>query len=145
MPATTTAPQKLELPELDLGEMKLQSMPGLGIEGLDEARHAELVDALGEDVFQELVESFFNDATSLIQDLHVALANHDPEKIDRALHTIKGAAAGIGAFGLAQLARTAEEDVRSGSGLSPERVADLGMAVQEVSGFVAQMLPDEAD
>lgn len=63
----------------------------------------------------------------------------------RHLHTIKGAAAGIGAFGLAQLARTAEEDVRSGSGLSPERVADLGMAVQEVSGFVAQMLPDEAD
>ena len=58
---------------------------------------------------------------------------------------IKGAAAGIGAFGLAQLARTADEDVRSGSGLSPERVADLGMAVQEVSGFIAQLLPDEAD
>jgi HPt (histidine-containing phosphotransfer) domain-containing protein len=63
----------------------------------------------------------------------------------RHLHTIKGAAAGIGAFGLAQLARTAEEDVRGGSGLTPERVADLGIAVQEVSGFITEMLPEEAD
>ncbi|GLR24272.1 ATP-binding protein [Ciceribacter naphthalenivorans] len=70
--------------------------PALAIDGLDEARQSELVDALGEDVFRELVESFFNDATGLIQDLHVALANHDPEKIDRALHTIKGAAVNVG-------------------------------------------------
>jgi len=63
----------------------------------------------------------------------------------RHLHTIKGAAAGVGAFSLAQLARTAEEEVRGGgSGLTPERVADLGMAVQEVSSFIAQILPAEA-
>lgn len=78
--------------------------PPLAIEGLDEARQSELVDALGEDVFRELVESFFNDATSLIQDLHVALANHDPEKIDRALHTIKGAAVNVGLNDIADLA-----------------------------------------
>ncbi len=101
MPATTTAPQKLELPELDLGEMKLQSMPGLGIEGLDEARHAELVDALGEDVFQELVESFFDDATGLMDELNEALRKNDPEKIDRVLHTIKGAASNVGLNDLA--------------------------------------------
>ncbi len=70
--------------------------PPLAIEGLDEARQSELVDALGEDVFRELVESFFYDASGLIQDLHVALANHDPEKIDRVLHTIKGAAVNVG-------------------------------------------------
>lgn len=78
--------------------------PPLAIEGLDEARQSELVDALGEDVFRELVESFFNDATSLIQDLHVALANHDPEKIDRALHTIKGAAVNVGLNDIADIA-----------------------------------------
>ncbi|MCA1968877.1 MAG: response regulator [Rhizobium sp.] len=71
-------------------------LPALSIEGLDEARHSELVDALGEDVFRELVESFFDDAASLIKDLHVALANHDPERIDRVLHTIKGAAVNVG-------------------------------------------------
>ncbi|PPJ47966.1 hybrid sensor histidine kinase/response regulator [Rhizobium sp. KAs_5_22] len=70
--------------------------PPLSIEGLDEARQSELVEALGEDVFRELVESFFYDASGLIQDLHVALANHDPEKIDRVLHTIKGAAVNVG-------------------------------------------------
>lgn len=99
--ATTSAPQKLELPELDLAEMPLQSMPALGIEGLDEARHAELVDALGEDVFQELVESFFDDATSLLDELNEALKKNDPEKIDRVLHTIKGAAFNVGLNDLA--------------------------------------------
>lgn len=63
----------------------------------------------------------------------------------RHLHTIKGAAVGVGAFGLAQLARTAEDEVRSGNGLTPERVADLGMAVHEVSGFIAEMLPADLD
>ncbi len=100
-PATTTAPQKLELPDLDLTALPLQSMPGLGIEGLDEARHAELVDALGEDVFQELVESFFDDATGLLDELNQALRRNDSEKIDRVLHTIKGAASNVGLNDLA--------------------------------------------
>lgn len=99
--ATTAAPQKLELPELDLAEMHLQSMPALGIEGLDEARHAELVEALGEEVFQELVESFFDDATSLLGELNEALQKNDPEKIDHVLHTIKGAAFNVGLNDLA--------------------------------------------
>lgn len=98
--ATTTAPQKLELPELDFAEIPLH-MPALGIEGLDEARHAELVDALGEEVFQELVESFFDDATSLLDELNEALRRNDPEKIDRVLHTIKGAASNVGLNDLA--------------------------------------------
>lgn len=63
----------------------------------------------------------------------------------RHLHTIKGAAAGVGAFSLAELARTAEAEVRQGTGLSPERVADLSMAVQEVSGFISDMLPAEGN
>ncbi len=99
--ATTTAPQKLELPELNLAEIPLQAMPALGIEGLDEARHAELVDALGEEVFQELVESFFDDATGLLDELNEALRRNDPEKIDRVLHTIKGAASNVGLNDLA--------------------------------------------
>jgi signal transduction histidine kinase/CheY-like chemotaxis protein/HPt (histidine-containing phosphotransfer) domain-containing protein len=99
--ATASAPQKLELPHLDLEDMPLQSMPSLGIEGLDEARHAELVEALGEDVFQELVESFFDDATGLLDELNEALRKNDPDKIDRVLHTIKGAASNVGLNDLA--------------------------------------------
>ena len=87
-------PEDIGLPEpIIIDDVDL---PALSIEGLDEARHSELVDALGEDVFRELVESFFDDAVFLIRDLHVALANHDPEEIDRVLHTIKGAAVNVG-------------------------------------------------
>ncbi len=99
--ASASVPQKLELPDLDLEDMPLQSMPALGIEGLDEARHAELVEALGEDVFQELVESFFDDATGLLDELNEALRKNDPDKIDRVLHTIKGAASNVGLNDLA--------------------------------------------
>ncbi len=65
-------------------------------DGLDEARYSELVDALGEDVFQELVESFFDDASALIGELHGALESRDAEHVDRVLHTIKGAAVNVG-------------------------------------------------
>ncbi|RKE86388.1 ATP-binding protein [Rhizobium sp. AG855] len=95
------AVERFELPEPDMSGMPMRALPGLGIEGLDEARHAELVDALGEDVFQELVESFFNDAEELLVELDEALRKADAEKRDRVLHTIKGAASNVGLNDLA--------------------------------------------
>ncbi|MFN7010328.1 MAG: ATP-binding protein [Allorhizobium sp.] len=97
-----TMPENIGLPEpIIIDNVDLNPF---AIEGLDEARQSELVDALGEDVFRELVESFFTDANGLIKDLHVALANHDPEKIDRVLHTIKGAAVNVGLNDIADIA-----------------------------------------
>ena len=58
----------------------------------------------------------------------------------RNLHTLKGAAAGIGAFGLADLARVAETELREGAPVNPERIDDLNMAVQEVSAFIGKRL-----
>ncbi|MDQ0456883.1 ATP-binding protein [Rhizobium paknamense] len=66
------------------------------LNGLDSARYEELVEALGEDVYQELIESFFNDADMLIGELNRALARGNPQEIDRVLHTIKGAAINVG-------------------------------------------------
>ncbi len=62
----------------------------------------------------------------------------------RNLHTLKGAAAGVGAFGLAELARVAEAELRQGSPVNPERIDDLNMAVQEVSAFIGQRIRAEA-
>jgi HPt (histidine-containing phosphotransfer) domain-containing protein len=62
------------------------------------------------------------------------------EDLLRNLHTIKGAAAGIGAFGLAELARVAEAELRQGSPVNPERIDDLALAVQEVSAFIGDRL-----
>ena len=59
------------------------------------------------------------------------------------LHALKGAAAGVGAFALAQLARTAEDELRTGAPVNPERIADIEMAVEEVSTFIDTLLEDE--
>lgn len=60
------------------------------------------------------------------------------------LHTIKGAAAGIGAFGLAELARVAETELREGAAVNPERIDDLHVAVEELSVFIGQYLQKAA-
>ena len=60
------------------------------------------------------------------------------------LHTLKGAASGIGAFGLAELARVAETELREGAPVNPERIDDLHVAVEELSAFIAQRLKDAA-
>ena len=62
----------------------------------------------------------------------------------RHLHTLKGAASGIGAFGLAELARVAETELREGAPVNPERIDDLDMAVQEVSAFIAARIESAA-
>ena len=59
------------------------------------------------------------------------------------LHSIKGASAGVGAWGVADLAGALEKDLRGGRPLAPERVEDLGMAVEEVRDFIARMLANE--
>jgi len=58
----------------------------------------------------------------------------------RNLHTLRGAAAGIGATGLADLARVAETELREGLPVNPERIDDLGIAVEEVSAFIIARL-----
>ncbi|MCZ4345847.1 Hpt domain-containing protein [Devosia sp. J2-20] len=59
------------------------------------------------------------------------------------LHSIKGASGGVGAFSVADLAKAAEVELQAGRPLSSERVDDLGMAIEEVSGFIARMLDNE--
>lgn len=56
------------------------------------------------------------------------------------LHSIKGASGGVGAFSVAGLAKAAETELQAGRPLSSERIADLGIAIEEVRGFIARML-----
>lgn len=62
----------------------------------------------------------------------------------RHLHTLKGAASGIGATRIAELARTAETDLRAGMPVNPESIDDIEMAVEECSAFVHELLEGEA-
>lgn len=59
------------------------------------------------------------------------------------LHSIKGAAAGVGAWGVADQVKALEIQLRDGQPIAAERIADLGMAVEDVRGFIARMLADQ--
>jgi HPt (histidine-containing phosphotransfer) domain-containing protein len=61
------------------------------------------------------------------------------------LHSIKGASAGVGAWGVTDLASALEKDLKAGRPLAPERIEDLGMAVEEVRDFIARMLANQQD
>ena len=73
--------------------------------GVDPARKAELIDALGPEIFDELVASFFNDAEALVADYAAAIAAEDETAADKALHTLKGAAANVGFKSVAETAQ----------------------------------------
>jgi HPt (histidine-containing phosphotransfer) domain-containing protein len=60
------------------------------------------------------------------------------------LHALKGASMGIGAFRLAELARTAEDELKAGMPVNPERIHDVGIAVEEVRGHIADLLVEPA-
>jgi len=78
---------------------------------VDRGRRAELVEAFGEAGLMELDDSFFEDMAGILKDLGAALATNDTSCADRALHSIKGAAANLG---FSQLAVFADQ-ARSGS------------------------------
>lgn len=60
------------------------------------------------------------------------------------LHSIKGAASGVGAWSIAEQAKAMEAEMRDGRPIKAERIADLGIAVEEVRDFISRMLADEA-
>ncbi|ODT74758.1 MAG: hypothetical protein ABS76_36140 [Pelagibacterium sp. SCN 64-44] len=85
----------------------------------------------------EVLRLFDTTIFTYFQRLKLA-ANFDDLAIN--LHAIKGAAAGVGAWSVAELARKMETELREGRPLTTERMADLGMAVEEVRDFIARIL-----
>lgn len=58
------------------------------------------------------------------------------------MHSLKGAAAGIGAYTIADIARGGEAALNETGKVDPEVLSDLGVAVEEVSVFIADLLED---
>ena len=65
------------------------------------------------------------------------------DELMRHLHTLKGAAAGVGARAIAELARTAEDELRDGKDVNPERIEDLHMAIIECSEWIDRVVPKD--
>jgi signal transduction histidine kinase/DNA-binding response OmpR family regulator/HPt (histidine-containing phosphotransfer) domain-containing protein len=70
-----------------------------------ELRRQEIAEALGDDVFQELLDDFFDDSDRLLRDLLAAFDAQQSDELDPMLHNLKGAAANVG---LSDIAATAQ-------------------------------------
>jgi len=68
-----------------------------------------------------------------------------PEEVAMNLHAIKGAASGVGAWAISEMAAALESDHRAGQDLSAEQVDDLGLAVEDVRGFIARLLAGQPE
>lgn len=93
------------------------------VAGLDPARKAELVEVLGEDIFEELVASFFEDAHALLEEISAAIQSGDAADADKSLHTLKGAAANVGFKIVAEAAQAMRADPANQT--NPEKLAAL--------------------
>lgn len=56
------------------------------------------------------------------------------------LHAIKGAAAGVGAWSIAELAASAEADLLAGRPVEAERIGRIAVAVEEARAFAGATL-----
>lgn len=81
-------------------------------------RQAEIVEALGEEAYNELLDAFFDDASQILADLAEAMAHDRSNDIDRLLHTLKGAAGNLGFDSVAQTAQSLRGNGASQSGLA---------------------------
>lgn len=71
-------------------------------------------------------------------------ASTSSEELLANLHALKGAASGVGAWGIADMCKLAEHEVREGD-INPERIEDIAMVVQEVSQFIADLLQQQQE
>lgn len=112
------------LPESTSEEQTAKPQPEPQVEPLDAKRRNELVEVLGEEVFDELIETFFEDTVEILESLQKALAGSDPVLADRALHSLKGAAVNVGLNDIAALAESLRQDMPT-----PAALATLNMKI----------------
>lgn len=79
---------------------------------IDRAVFASLKDSVGDDFIGELVDTFWEEAPSMITNMRQALSAHDEDTFRREAHSMKTNAATFGATNLAELARSLEQLAR---------------------------------
>ena len=79
---------------------------------IDRVVFDSLKDSVGDDYIGELVDTFGEEAPSLIANMRQALSAHDEDTFRREAHSMKTNAATFGATNLAELARALEQLAR---------------------------------
>ena len=81
---------------------------------IDRIIYNDLKETVGEDFFQELVDTFLIDTTMLVGDLGEALEKNDTDTVRRTAHSLKSNSATFGATRLSLLAKEMEMMAKSG-------------------------------
>jgi HPt (histidine-containing phosphotransfer) domain-containing protein len=99
---------------------------------IDQATFEGLTELVGDDFIGELVETFFEEAPGLLNEMGRALDNGDAEVFRRAAHSLKSNGNSFGATQMAALARELETMGRDGQldGAGP-KLAQLEAAYDE--------------
>ncbi len=97
------------------------ALPGLPA-AIDESVVHDLVDVMG-DEFGALVRVYLEDAPRLIGTLRGAALRGDVDTFGATAHSLKSSSANLGALPLAELARRAEHDARSGHAIDLDALA----------------------
>ena len=75
---------------------------------IDQLTYDALVEAVGEDFIDELLQAYFEEMPELLAALQHALANLDHDSFQRAAHSIKSTSNSFGAFHYAEMAKELE-------------------------------------
>jgi len=124
------------LAKINSGKASLSSMSG--------RRPIDLVhlakQSLGDPGLEEEILRMFDQMVEIYSQRVAANAVSGEVLAD--LHALKGASMGVGAAGIATMAKAAEEEAKENGLLSAETLSDLDIAVEEVRAFIAQLLDE---
>jgi signal transduction histidine kinase/CheY-like chemotaxis protein/HPt (histidine-containing phosphotransfer) domain-containing protein len=92
--------------------------------------------------YESLLRRFAEPSAGAVEEIRAALAVGDTSTAARAAHSLKGAAANLGAAGLAEVAAKAEAAVTSGQGVE-DALHALAISFESVAGAINSALPTE--
>jgi histidine phosphotransfer protein HptB len=109
---------------------------------IDTATFEELKSAMGEDFIPELISTYLEETTNLIQTLHETLAANRPEDFRRAAHSIKSSSASLGALDFSAQAKELEFIGKAGDlSQAAEPLSRLETAFPAVQKALQEFLP----
>jgi HPt (histidine-containing phosphotransfer) domain-containing protein len=99
---------------------------------IDQTTYDDLKKLVGEDYIGELVETFFEEAPGLLDEMRLASDGGDTEAFRRSAHSLKSNGASFGATRLESLARDLEDMGRD------DRLDEAGAKLPELEAAYAQ-------
>ena len=88
----------------------------------------------------EVLQLFDGQITKMVAELHTLLANRDAKRWREVAHTIKGAARGVGAFSMGDLAASAEPVNPADTPVAKDVIAKLEREAETVRAFIEAYL-----